>query len=193
MTFITKTLLILGLAALNAFFVAAEYSLLGVRRSRIEQLAREGDSRARLVQTLVNDMGLLFSGTQLGITVASVLMGWLGENVLASAIEAALQGSLPVRLTLTLAHSLAVALAFLLVTALLMVMGELVPKTLAYEKAERVALLVARPMIVFFKLSRIPVRLLDGLADNVMRALGHSPSQAHGMPYTPEEVMVIVS
>ncbi|MGE5326568.1 MAG: CNNM domain-containing protein, partial [Deltaproteobacteria bacterium] len=78
-----KAFLIVSLVALNAFFVAAEYALLSVRRTRLEQLAREGSARARMVLSLLSDVGLLFSGIQLGITVASLLMGWLGETIMA--------------------------------------------------------------------------------------------------------------
>ena len=89
-----KAFLILALVALNAFFVAAEYALLSVRRTRLEQLANEGNPRARLVLTLVSDMVALFSGTQLGITVISLLMGWIGQGIMAGAIDGLLEGYL---------------------------------------------------------------------------------------------------
>ena len=82
-----RGLLILSLIALNAFFAATEYALLSVRRTRIEQLARKGDARARLVQTLLADIGSLISGTQLGVTVVSLLMGWLGEGAIAEGLQ----------------------------------------------------------------------------------------------------------
>ncbi len=89
-----KASLIIGLVALNAFFVATEYALLSVRRTRLEQLSNEGNSRAKLVLTLLSDMVALFSGTQLGITVISLLMGWMGEAIMADAIEHSLEGYL---------------------------------------------------------------------------------------------------
>ncbi len=190
---ILKALLIAGLVALNAFFVAAEYALLSVRRTRLEQLVREGQSRARLVLALLGDVGELFSGIQLGITVASLLMGWFGETIVADAINNALEGYLSQFARVTIAHSIAVGVAFVLITVLLMVLGELVPKALAYERAEQCALLVARPMFLFLELSRYPVRALDGLARGVLRTLGHRPGRGHGAAHTPEEVKLIIS
>ena len=137
MTVMLKTLLIVGLVALNAFFVAAEYALLSVRRTRLEQLVKEGKTRARLVLTLLSDVGLLFSGIQLGITIASLLMGWLGESIMAGAIEHLLEGYLHQFVAAAVAHSISVGTAFLLITVILMVLGELVPKAIAYERAEQ--------------------------------------------------------
>jgi CBS domain containing-hemolysin-like protein len=188
-----KVFLILGLVALNAFFVAAEYALLSVRRTRLEQLANEGNPRARLVLTLISDMVALFSGTQLGITVVSLLMGWIGEGIMANAIERSLEGSFGRVASAPVAHSISVVLAFLVITILLMVLGELVPKTLAYEEAESFALAVAPPMSLFLKLSRYPVRLLDSLANGVLRLLHRPPPGSHGPAHTTEEVKLIVS
>jgi len=188
-----RAFLILGLVAINAFFAAAEYALLSVRRTRIEQLVREGNPRARLVQTLIADIGLLISGTQLGMTVVSLLMGWLGESIMAEVIEAALEGHLERWVSVVVAHSVAVGFAFLFITMILMVLGELVPKAVAYERAEQTALLVARPMLLFLQLGKYPVRALDGMADTVLRALGHHPGQAQAAAHTPEEVKLIVS
>ncbi|PYV20549.1 MAG: hypothetical protein DMG24_22445, partial [Acidobacteria bacterium] len=112
MTIILRILLIVALVALNAFFVTAEYALLSVRRTRIEQLAREGDVRARLVQALLGDFGLLISGTQLGVTIASLLMGWLGESIVAGAIGSVLEGHVHWYASIALAHSVAVGVAF---------------------------------------------------------------------------------
>ena len=169
-----KASLITGLVALNAFFVATEYALLSVRRTRLEQLSNEGNSQAKLVLTLLSDMVALFSGTQLGITVISLLMGWMGEAIMADAIDQSLEGYLSRVARAAVAHSISVGMAFLLITMLLMVLGELVPKALAYDNAERFALGVARPMFLFLHLSRYPVRLLDTLANGVLRSL-HRP------------------
>jgi len=128
-----KAFVILGLAVLNAFFVAAEYALLSVRRSRLEQLALEGDERARQVQTLLANIRLLFSGTQLGVTIVSLLMGWLGEGFIAQTLQPLLDLGLHRHASAVLVHSLAGAIAFLLITIFLMVLGELVPKAVAYD------------------------------------------------------------
>jgi CBS domain containing-hemolysin-like protein len=193
MTALLKALLILSLVVLNAFFVGAEYALLSVRRTRLEQLAGEGEARSRLVLTLLADVGLLFSGIQLGITVASLLMGAVGESIIAHAIERALEGHLDQYVALTVAHSISVGTAFLLITTLLMVLGELVPKAMAYDRAEQVSLLIARPMLVFLRLTNYPVRALDWMASIVLRLLGQPVAGAHGAAHTPEEVKLIVS
>jgi CBS domain containing-hemolysin-like protein len=184
---------IIGLVALNAFFVATEYALLSVRRTRLEQLSNEGNSQAKLVLTLLSDMVALFSGTQLGVTVISLLMGWMGEAILADAIDQSLEGYLSRLARAAVAHSISVGIAFLLITMLLMVLGELVPKAMAYDNAERFALSVARPMSLFLKLSRYPVRLLDTLANGVLHPLRRHPARSHGPLPTAEEVKLIVS
>jgi magnesium and cobalt exporter, CNNM family len=188
-----KVLLIIGLVALNAFFVAAEYALLSVRRTRLEQLAREGNPRARLAASLLAEVGELFSGIQLGITIASLLMGWLGERIMAEAIGRALEGYLSQWAREAVAHSIAVGVAFLLITTLLMVLGELVPKAVAYTRAEQFSLLVAQPMAFFLRLSRQPVRILDGMANAVLRGLGQTPPRGQGVIHTLDEVKLIVS
>lgn len=193
MTVLLRAFLIVGLIAFNAFFAAAEYALLSVRRTRIEQLAREGNAGARCVQTLLADVGLLISGTQLGMTVISLLMGWLGEGMMAEAIASLLEGRLEPFTTRVVAHSISVAISFLLITILLMVLGELVPKALAYERSEFTAILLARPVLVYLQLTWPLVRAVDGLADVVLRGLGQSPGQAHGGQHTPEEAKLIVS
>jgi len=188
-----KTLLLLALVALNAFFVAAEYSLIRIRRTRLEQLIAEGNKPARLIKALLADTSLLFSGIQLGITIASLLMGWIGERIVAQALEQLLEGHLHHYASVAIAHSVAIAAAFVFVTVLLMVLGELVPKTFAYERAERVALAVARPMTVFFRLTRLPVELLGRISRGLMTALGVRSAVPWGQIHTPEEVKLIIS
>src|SRR5690242_7584526 len=193
MAIILWLLLIVGLVALNAFFVAAEYALLSVRQTRLEQLARQGNPRARVVQALLGDFGLLISGTQLGVTISSLLLGWLGESVMASALGKLLEGHVHRFVSMTVAHTLAAGVAFVFVTTLLMVLGELVPKTVAYERAERVALGVARPITVVLRSSRYVVRALEWLAKAVLRALGQRGGRIHAPLHTADEVKLIVS
>ena len=188
-----RGLLILGLIGLNAFFAATEYALLSVRRTRIEQLAREGNPRARLVQMLLADIGSLISGTQLGVTVVSLLMGWLGEGFIAAALQPLVGLGLHRHASAVLVHSIAGVAAFVLITVFLMVLGELVPKAVAYDHAEMVSLIVARPMLIFLKLSRHAVGALVGMANGVLGALGRSPLRGYRPPHTPEEVKLIVS
>lgn len=193
MTILLRGLVIFLLVAVNALFVAAEYSLLSVRRTRLEQLSSEGDAGARRVQSLLADVGLLFSSIQLGITTASLLMGWLGEQIVSAAIQGVIEGRLEHFASLAVAHGVATGAAFLLVTTVLMVLGELVPKALAYDKAEKTALLTSSPIYLFMKAAAVPVRMLDGMARLVLRVIGYLPARGQGPGHTAEEVKLIVS
>jgi CBS domain containing-hemolysin-like protein len=189
-----KALLLVLLVSFNAFFVLAEYSLLRVRRTRLEQLVSEGETRAGLIQALWADPSQLFSGIQLGITLASLLMGWLGEYVVAQGLVRLLEAvHLQRHVSLAIAHATAVSVAFLFVTVLVMVLGELVPKMLAYERAEGLALLLAAPITWFFRISKRPVDILDRLSSGVMQLLRHEPPAPHRTQLTPEEVKLMVS
>ena len=126
----------------NGFFVASEFALVGVRRSRIEMLAEAGSRRARRLLELLNDLNGYISATQLGITMASLALGWIGEPVFARLLEAPLKG----RVSEVTLHTISFAIAFSIITFLHIVLGELAPKTLALERAEGVALAISWPM-----------------------------------------------
>jgi len=192
MSFVLQGVLILSLIAVNAFFVATEYALLSVRRSRLQQLVRMGNSRAALVQKILAYPSRLFSALQLGVTAASLLLGWLGEQMLAGDIRGLLDGRVR-HLTGPLSHGLATLIAFLLITGLLMVLGELAPKTIGYERAERVAMIFALPLTVFMRVVRVPVVAMDRLASAVTRAVGVSASAGQADLHSLEEVELIVT
>lgn len=183
---------IVVLVGITAFFVASEFALLSFRRTRLEQLVRQGNTRAILVHRLLSNPSLLFSGVQLGITVAGLLLGWLGEDVLAGYLERFLAGSLEHYLG-AVSHAVATVMALGLITALVMVLGELAPKTVGYERAEKVALLVAWPLAVFMRVAHYPVALMDWLANRVARLVGVVPTVGHGEAHTPDEVKLIVA
>jgi CBS domain containing-hemolysin-like protein len=184
--------LIVGLVGVNAFFVGAEFALLSMRRSRLQQLVKAGDSRALLVQKLLTYPSLLFSGLQLGITVASLLLGWLGEQWLAGYLRLLLAGHLESWLG-PVSHGIATGTAFVLITGMLMVLGELAPKTVGYERAEMVALLAAYPLTAFMHLAHYPVAFMDWLANRVALLVGVVPSTGLGEAHTAEEVKLIVA
>ena len=192
MVALAKALLIVGLIVLNAFFVAAEFALLSFRRTRLEQLVRDGKTRAILVRRLLDNPSLLFSGLQLGISVASLLLGWFGEEWLAELFRQALEGRLE-RFLGALAHGLATVTAFVFITAMLMVLGELAPKTIGYERAETVSLLVAWPLSIFMRLAHYPVVLMDWLANRIAGLVGVVPTAGHAERHSPEEVKLIVA
>ena len=146
---------VLALVALNGFFAAAEFSLVAVRLSRVRQLVQQGDARARVVEGLLTDVHRVVSGVQLGITLTSLALGALGESALASLIQDIWPRMATTTRGAIFAHAAALAVAFGMLSALHVVVGELVPKTVSLARAERVALLVARPFSWF--LQHIPV------------------------------------
>ena len=181
-------LLVLFLVLANGFFVAAEFALVGVRRSRVETLAAGGDVRARRLLTLLDNLNAYISATQLGITMASLALGWVGEPVFAHLLEAPLKGVVS-EVTL---HTLSFAIAFSIITFLHIVLGELAPKTLALERAENVALLISWPIQAFYKVFRWPIRLLDWSGTRVVRLFGLHPSNEHASVYTESELRRLV-
>ena len=180
---------VLALVALNGFFAAAEFSLVAVRLSRVRQLVAKGDARARVVETLLRDLHRVVSGVQVGITLTSLAIGALGEATLAWGFQRLWPGALGTRSAL-LAHALALACAFILLSALHVVIGELVPKTVSLAKAERVALMIALPFYWFLNTFRWAIDLLDGVSSAIVKALGVSVPQGHGVAHSTEELQI---
>src|SRR5215210_5044530 len=162
---------VLALVFANGFFVAAEFSIVTVRKTRIDQMIAEGHRGARAVRRAVTDPDSYIAATQLGITMASLGLGWVGEPALASLIEPGF-AFLPARMAAATAHSIAVAIAFAIVTALHIVLGELAPKTIALQHAETTALVVVKPTELFMKLFWPFIRLLNGMGNAVVNLLG---------------------
>jgi CBS domain containing-hemolysin-like protein len=187
--FETVNLVIVFLLVLaNGFFVASEFSLVGVRRSRIATLAKAGDRRAKRLLGLVDHLNAYISATQLGITLASLALGWIGEPAVAHLLEIPLKG----RVSETVLHTIAFTIAFSIITFLHIVLGELAPKTLALERAEKTALAIALPMEIFYKTFRWPIRLLDWAGTRTVRVFGLHPSGEHASIYTEEELRHLV-
>ncbi len=181
-------LLVFVLVLGNGFFVASEFALVGVRRSRIEMLAASGNGRARGLLGLLDNLNAYISATQLGITMASLALGWIGEPVFAHMLEAPLRG----RVSEVTLHTISFAIAFAIITFLHIVLGELAPKTLALERAEKVALAISWPMHAFYKLFRWPIKMLDWSGTRVVRLFGLHPGSDHASVYTEEELRHLV-
>ncbi|HKV47552.1 MAG TPA: hemolysin family protein [Candidatus Acidoferrales bacterium] len=179
------------LIGINAYFSAVEFSLVAVRQSRIRQLVKEGNARARIVELLLADMGRVVSGVQVGITLTSLSLGYLGEIALSRLLDPLVQ-MIPRPWAALTAHGVALVLAFGLLTVLQVTFGELVPKGLSLARAERVALLVARPFYWFLHTFRWAIDLLDGFADKVLRPLGVSGTQSHTAVRSTEELQAIL-
>jgi CBS domain containing-hemolysin-like protein len=187
----------LGLVAFlvlaNGFFVAAEFALVAVRRTRIDQLASEGDSRAKTVQRALKHLDRYISGTQLGITLASLALGWIGEPALASLIDRMLAG-MGVAAPSAVAHSAAaITTAFLIITFLHVVLGELAPKSIALTKPEKVSKLVARPLMFFSTLAYPAVWVLNGAANVLLRLVKIEPVSELEHIHSPDELRLLVN
>ena len=183
---------VLVLVFANGFFVAAEFSIVTVRKTRIDQLIAEGHRRARAVRRAVTDPDSYIAATQLGITMASIGLGWIGEPALASMVEPALS-FLPAVMAETTAHSIAVAFAFAVITALHIVLGELAPKTVALERPEATALWVVKPTEIFMKAFWPFIRLLNGMGRAVVSLLGLRSRGGHAMVHSEEELKMLVT
>jgi CBS domain containing-hemolysin-like protein len=178
---------IILLVIANGFFVAAEFALVGVRRSRIEALAAANDRRAQRLLQVLNDLNAYLSASQLGITLASLALGWVGEPTFAHLLEKPLSG-----LSDIWRHTIAFVLAYMIITSLHIVLGEQAPKLLGLERAERVALATALPMQIFYKLFSWPIRALDWASARTVRLFGLHPTAEHGSIYTAEELQQLV-
>ena len=183
---------LLALVFANGFFVAAEFSIVTVRKTRIDQMIAEGHRGARAVRRAISDPDSYIAATQLGITMASIGLGWIGEPALASMIQP-LFAALPATIAETTVHTIAVAIAFAIVTALHIVLGELAPKTIALEKAEATALLVVKPTELFMKVFWPFIKLLNGTGRAVVKALGLHSHGGHAMVHSEEELKMLVT
>jgi putative hemolysin len=180
---------VLALVALNGFFAATEFSLVAVRLSRVRQLVAKGNVRARVVEMLLGDLHRVVSGVQLGITLTSLAIGALGEATFAKMIQAIWPSGFGAHSVL-FAHAVALGCAFALLSALHVVIGELVPKTISLARAERVALLVARPFYWFLNTFHWAIHLLDRISGVIVKALGVTSAQVHGVAHSTEELQI---
>jgi CBS domain containing-hemolysin-like protein len=170
-------IVVLALVFGNAFFVAAEFALVSSRTSRLEEMARDGDGKAMLALRAVQSLDRVISATQLGITLASLGLGWVGEPAIAALIENAFRG-LPATLAKVATHGVAVAIAFSAITMLHIILGELVPKAIALLHAESVAAWLAPPLLGFAWVMHYPIAVLRGSANGLLRLMRlHSPEE----------------
>ena len=182
---------VLVLVAANAFFVATEFSLVAIRPTRVQQLKQQGRAGAAAVEYLLRDLDRILSGVQLGITMSSLALGWLGEVTLAAMLLPVFE-SVGLPGPEAMAHTVAITAAFLTITTLHVVLGELVPKSMALQRAETVALVVARPMAVFMIAMRWLIGLFDGMSNAILHVLGYRAVAGHGVVRSAEEFQLLV-
>jgi putative hemolysin len=185
-------LVILSLVLVNGFFVAAEFSIVTVRKTRIDQLIAEGSRFARPVRRALGNPTAFIAATQLGITMTSLGLGWIGEPALANAIQPAFS-FLPATVSPGTTHTLAVTIAFAIITALTIVLGELAPKTIALQRAEQTAMIVVKPTELFQRAFRPFIKVLNAMGRAVVNMLGLREPSGHGMVHSEEELKMLVT
>jgi len=185
-------LAIAGLVFMNGFFVAAEFAFVGSRRTRIVQLAAEGSVNAKAAQHAIEHLDSFIAATQLGITLASLGLGWIGEPAISHVIEPLFAAILPHEIAETVGRTLSIVIAFSIVTTLHIVLGELAPKTIALQRPEEMSLLVARPTIVFLTIFNPVIRVMNGIGNWVVRLLGFHTASGHAQIHSAEEIEMLV-
>src|SRR5487761_2589047 len=185
-----RLILLAAIVALNGFFAAAEVSLLSVRRSRLKELADQGNAGARAALDLLAHPSRLLSATQVGVTVASLGLGWAGEDTVYQMLLRALNPLINASTTHWL-HWLSFAVAFLSISFVHVVIGEVVPKNIAIEKADRLALLMAPALLVFLRISAPFVFVVERASSALSAALGLHGGHTGG-GHSPEELKFIV-
>lgn len=185
-----KLFLVLLLVLLNGFFVATEFAVVKVRESRITQLIAEGNNRAREVEQLIQNLDAYLSACQLGITLASLGLGWIGEPAVAHLLQ-------PIfgyfHMGEAWSHSISFILGFSIITFLHIVLGELAPKSLAIQRSEAIAILVAKPIRLFYKVMYPFIVFLNWAAARFLDMLGLAPVSETQAAHTEEEIRILVN
>jgi CBS domain containing-hemolysin-like protein len=180
-----------ALVILNGLFVAAEFALVAIRKTRVEEMVRLGFKGAKPLEAALLRLDRSIAATQLGITLTSIGLGWVGEPALAHMFQPTFAG-LPGGWSAAAAHSAATVLAFVLITYLHVVFGELFPKNFALQMTDRTALYLAAPLAVFTKLTRPLTLLMSGTANLVLRLCGLRPAHGEEMVHSVEELMLLI-
>lgn len=176
---------------LNGFFVAAEFALVAIRRTRVEEMVRAGVSGAQAVQGAIGQLDRTIAATQLGITLASIALGWVGEPALARLFEP-LFAFLPEPWRVVSTHTLAVIVAFTLITFMHVVFGELMPKTIALQVPDRTALWVAGPLNVFARIMFPVIKSMNGIGNWLLRRMGFQSAGVEGSIHSIQELHLII-
>lgn len=182
--------LVIFLVFLNGFFVAAEFAMVKIRASRLSQLVAEGSRRAKIAQQVTKHLDAYLSACQLGITLSSLGLGWIGEPAIAELLLAPL-GALGVPSVAV--HTISFIIAFSIITFLHIVLGELAPKSLAIHRAEGTVLAVARPLVWFYKIMYPFIWLLNGTANLMLRMFGITPAKEGELAHTEEEIRILMT
>lgn len=179
------------LVFLNAFFVAAEFALVKVRESQIELKARAGNKLAVIARNMIEHLDSYLSATQLGITLASLGLGWIGEPVVSLIIMDTMK-FLGITISPSTAHSIAVPFAFILITFLHIVFGELAPKSLAIQRSEQITLIITLPLRIFFFIFKPFIYILNSFANFILKLIGFPPVSESDQLHSSEELRFLL-
>jgi CBS domain containing-hemolysin-like protein len=180
------------LVLLNSFFVAAEFSLVSVRQTRIAELVARGDLSASAVQKALENPDRVIAATQLGITLASLGLGWIGEPALSHLLEPVV-GWVPINIQPGVSRSISAGLAFVFITFLHVVVGELAPKSIALQNPERTSLMIARPTLWSERIFKPAIWLLNGSGNALLRLVGVQPASGHELVHSVAELKMLVT
>ena len=181
--------MVIFLVFLNGFFVAAEFAIVKVRSTRITHLRTQGNKKAKLAEHVISHMDAYLSATQLGITLASLGLGWIGEPAIAKLLEPLLDRFLPP----VALHTVSFVIAFSIITVLHIVIGELAPKSLAIQRSEATTLWVVRPLALFYKIFYPAIYVLNGTANRLLKWVGIEPATESQQVHTEEEIRMLMA
>lgn len=189
MIILINIIIALLLVFMNGFFVATEFAMVKVRKSRIETLMLDGNKSAKHTLTVVNDLNSYLSACQLGITLASLGLGWIGEPAVADALSPLFN---LFHMPEALVHSISFVLGFAIITGLHIVLGELAPKSLAIISAEKIAMYTALPLIMFYRLTYPIMWAFNHSTNLILKSFGVSQVDEHDAAHTDEEIKLLV-
>ncbi len=190
MLILLNIILILFFVFMNAFFVVAEFAMVKVRKSRMEVLASGGSVAAKYAYKVVNDLNSYLSACQLGITLASLALGWIGEPTVSKMIGPVLQDF---GLSASAIHSISVFVGFFIITGLHIVLGELVPKSLAILSSEKFSTATAMPLLLFYKATYPIMWLFNHTTNLILKLMGYSMVEEHEAAHTDDEIKILVA
>lgn len=185
-----NVVIIVFLMAFTALFVASEFAMVKVRTTRIDQLLSEGNPKAEAAKKVISNLDGYLSATQVGITIISLILGWLGEPTIREILNPVFEW---IHIPLSLKHIISFIIAFIVITYFHVVIGELSPKTIAIQKAEEILLLFAKPLILFYRLMYPFIWILNRSARLVTGLFGVQPASENEMVLSEEELRLILS
>lgn len=176
---------------LNAFFVLSEFAIVKIRKSKLEELSKDGVKNAKMAYEITNSLDSYLSATQLGITISSLALGWIGEPAVAMLIEKPINSIFEANATVI--HSISFIISFTFITLLHVVLGELVPKSVAIATPEKSVLFVAKPLHAFWVMFKPFIAVFDFLAGGILKLIGIRPAGESEIAHSEEEIKIIVA